>query len=102
MSYAKKRIEGVSVREMRDLMMISDPKMWTTNILPLKRPNDSKSPPWDLGFLRCEEAFGDLRTVLIVYMTNIYTIRGTTDWTNIPQKQYANARMILRDGWMVD
>jgi len=102
MSYAKKRTSGFTVRMIRDLTVMTHPETWNTNILPLRRKNPKAPVGYDLGFLRRDEFMRKWETVLIVYMTNIYTIRGTTDWTNVPQKQYANVEMILKDGWEVD
>ena len=86
---------------------ISNPEKWVRDILPLKRKKPDGE--WDLGFLRRDWFQGKWQTVLIVYNIRITQLKGYVsiqlaiiDWGKIPQKQYANVDMILKDGWEVD
>lgn len=88
------------LKKTKDYKYVSHPEGWVTNLCPIKKMNGRQV--CKLGFLRRTEFMTEWQDGLTVYMTNIYTIRGTTHWPSIPQKHYDDIDTMLADGWEVD
>ena len=102
MGYVKRRADGLPLGAERSYGYITHPEQWHTNLCTLIRKNPDAPLGWDLGFLRRDEFMKSYKNGFNVYRTNIYLIRGTTDWSSIPRDRYSSVEELLKDNWRLD